>query len=73
MTSNSASDTEPCFADWPMAKPSEKLCRPIPVAMAIPRRRDGGRTGAVSATAIAPGPRLAPVALVRCRRHSRPT
>ena len=33
ITSVSASATSPLPADWPMARPSEKLCRPMPVAI----------------------------------------
>jgi hypothetical protein len=49
------------LAAWPIARPSEKLCRPIPAAIVMPRRsawRSGVRP--ISATAI-PSTRVAAV------------
>ena len=45
-----------------MARPSEKLCRPMPVAMSTASLAAGdrwwpGRSGASSSTAAAPGPK----------------
>ena len=73
MTSTVARATSPLAADWPMARPSAKLCRPMPTAIssavwrallhdATPRVA-GGR----SSTDIAPGPPRPTACLRRCR------
>ena len=38
MISATASEISPFAADWPIASPSEKLCRPMPMAMNSARR-----------------------------------
>ena len=62
MTSSVASAISPCAADWPMARPSAKLCRPMPTAINKASRRAGDqearpmRDGARSSTATLPAP-----------------
>ena len=41
MIRTSASETSPAAADWPIARPSPKLWRPIPVAIRSASRRAG--------------------------------
>ena len=61
MMSSTASEISPAVAAWPIARPSEKLCRPIPTAIAMPVRRAASAASwrvVVSAVAMAPGPML---------------
>ena len=39
MMSSTGSEISPAVAVWPIASPFEKLCRPIPMAIAMPVRR----------------------------------
>jgi hypothetical protein len=57
MISTTASDSSPALAACPTARPSEKLCSPIPTAIDIPTRSAasaGGWRRSVSAAAITP-------------------
>ncbi len=63
MTSGRARASFPLAADWPMARPSAKLCRPIPMAISSESRRSADqlasllwRRALTSLTPIAPGP-----------------
>ena len=61
MIRTSASEISPAAADWPIASPSPKLCRPIPVAISSASRRPGVSDSnhercSNSSTAAAPGP-----------------
>jgi hypothetical protein len=61
MTSITARAISSEAADCPMARPSAKLCRPMPTAIISERRRASDqlaipRRRAVSPTVIAPGP-----------------
>ena len=73
-------------ADWPIARPSEKLCRPIPVAMktrellrgreaaeaaaALELRRRGGARAEHPARALALHPRVVPDEAEQARREA---
>ena len=59
ITSTSARLISPEAADWPMARPSEKLCRPIPTAIISERDWAGDSApGRTSYSAMAAAPRL---------------
>jgi hypothetical protein len=53
----------PCAPACPIASPSEKLCRPIPVAISSERKAeadsDAAQDGSYSAAEAAPGPSIA--------------
>jgi hypothetical protein len=72
MTSIVANATSPRAADCPIARPSAKLCAPIPTAIGNANRRCGVHAAtfhldvARSATAIAPGPNRRATAASAC-------
>ena len=67
ITSTTARLVRSCAADWPIARPSEKLCNPMPVAMKTDNHCAADSPGRCvrenSATEAAPGPSIA----FRCR------